>query len=263
MRLGIKYDCYTGLDDETAIALMQENGFSATFLMSRSERLPREVRLLKEAGISVESLHAPYPPAEGGIDDLWDAGERGERALSDLILCVEECARCDSPTLVVHPTSTWRPNYPSELGLSRFARLFERARECGVSVALENIGHYAVLSYLLDTFREAAFCYDAGHEIGDALYLPRFSRRLGELHLHDNFHYGDHHLMPYDGIAQWERIAREIASSPYTGSLMLEVKRNFSCQYDALTPEEYYARAGRAAERLRDRILYYRNKFES
>ena len=78
MKLGIYYDCYKGLDDRTRVALMKKNNFECTFLHSSSERLYEEVRVIREADITVESLHAPYPTAEGGIDDLWIDDERGD-----------------------------------------------------------------------------------------------------------------------------------------------------------------------------------------
>ncbi len=257
MKLGIYYDCYKGLDDRTRVALMKKNDFECTFLHSSSERLYEEVRAIREADIIVESLHAPYPTAEGGIDDLWIDGERGEEALSEIYDCIEKCVRCEVPTLVVHPTSTGHPTYPSEIGLCRFERVFERAREYGVSIAFENVCCFDVLLYLLEQFPEAGFCWDTGHEAFERRgkrHMPLFASRLQLLHLHDNYLCKDIHLLPYDGKIKFSRVARQIAESPYEGSVMLEVKKSWGGIYDMLSPAAYYERARMAAERIERRI---------
>lgn len=258
MQLGIYYHCYEGLDDRTRVALMKKNNFECTFLHSSSERLYEEVRLIREADITVESLHAPYPTYGGiGIDDLWLDGERGEEALSELYDCIEKCVRCEVETLIVHPTSTWHPQYPTETGLLRFERLFDRAREYGVTVAFENVCAFDVLAFLLEQFSSAGFCLDSGHEACERKrirHLPQFGSRLKALHLHDNYLNRDLHLLPYDGKIGFGRVVRQIAESPYEGSVMLEVKKSWGGLYDSMSPAGYYARAYAAAERIERRI---------
>ncbi len=263
MKLGIYYHCCDGLDNRTRIALMQKNGFECTFLHSSSERLYEEVRFIRDAGITIESLHAPYPVAGGvGIDDLWIEGEGGEDALSELYDCIEKCVRCEAPTLVVHPTSSWCPNYPSEIGLERFRRLFDRAREYGVTVAFENVCAFEILCYLLGQFPEAGFCFDSGHEGLERTtirHLPRFASRIVALHLHDNFLVKrDRHSLPYDGMLRFGRVVRQLAKSPYEGSVMLEVKKSWSGLYDMLSPAGYYERAGQKALLIERKIAAIR-----
>jgi len=263
MKLGIYYHCCEGLDDRTRISLMQKNNFECTFLHSSSERLYEETELLREAGICIESLHAPYPTADGrGIDDIWETGEWGEDALSELLDCLEKCVRCEAETLVVHPTSTGRSQYPSEIGLLRLQRFFDRARELGVAVAFENVCAFEILSYLLGQFPEAGFCFDSGHEGLERKrirHMPLFSSRLKALHLHDNnLRSGDLHLLPYDGQIGFGRVVRQIAQSSYEGSVMLEVKKSWGRLYDPLSLAGYYEYAGKAAALIDRKIAEIR-----
>jgi hypothetical protein len=54
------------------------------------------------------------------------------------------------------------------------------------------------------------------------------------------------------------RVARQIAESPYEGSVMLELAQRFHDLYHDMSTEDYYARAGLAAARLERQIRQYR-----
>jgi len=143
------------------------------------------------------------------------------------------------------------------------AALMEASREIGVSIAFENQRKLANLALMFEYYEDALFCWDVGHEAcfaGGREYMPLFGDKLAALHIHDNtceFNH-DFHMLPYDGKINFDKVARAIAESGYTGSLMLEVGRWGSPRYDGLSAEEYYNRAGIAAKRLRDAVESYR-----
>ena len=89
-----------------------------------------------------------------------------------------------------------------------------------------------------------------------------FGCQLKALHVHDNFLDGDHHMIPYDGKIDFDRVAWQIAESPYRGSLMLELVQTAHSLYAELSPEDYYARAGKAAKRLAEQIERYRGEHD-
>ena len=84
--------------------------------------------------------------------------------------------------------------------------------------------------------------------------MPMFGDKLKALHIHDNMLDGDHHMIPFDGKIDFDRVARQIAESSYEGSVMLEISTKQSTFYDTVTPEDYYERAGKAAQKLKEQI---------
>ncbi len=263
MKLGISWGCYRGVDRETQIALMQKNGFECTFLGTESETLDEDMRAIRGTGILVENLHGPLSSETSNVNDLWRNSERSEEMMRRLLSAVEACGRYEVSTLVAHVTAGPNPPRPNTRGYERFCRIFERAKELGVTIAAENIRPYGNLAFILEQFEGAGFCWDVGHEAYASegrQFMPLFGKDLKAVHIHDNFLDGDHHLIPYDGKIDFDRVARQIAESPYEGSVMLELIRLAHPIYEKITPEAYYERAARAAERTRDRIAEYRSR---
>ncbi len=262
MKLGISWNCYPGLDDGTQIALMKKNGFEATFLASESERLDEEIGALREAGILIENLHGPLSSETSNVNDMWRDNDRAPEMLARLMDGVEKCIRYGIPTLVAHVTAGPTPPRPNKRGYLRFCEVFDRAKEGGVTIACENIRPFGNLAFMLEQFSNAAFCWDAGHEAcsGDnRQFMPMFGVDLKAVHLHDNMLDGDHHMIPYDGRIDFDRVARQIAESPYEGSVMLELIQTGHETYRDMSPEAYYERAGKAAKQLARAICAYRN----
>ena len=139
----------------------------------------------------------------------------------------------------------------------RQRELAELLKKKGIRLAFENQRLLYNLAWILEVCRDeetVAFCWDAGHEgcfTPGREYMPLFSDRLIALHLHDNrgVYNADDHMLPLDGMLDYGRITRQIRESGYTGTMMLEVfaKEAF---YGGVSPEEFLARAARAAKEL-------------
>ena len=176
---------------------------------------------------------------------------------------IEKCGEYEIPTLVLHVTAGPTPPRPNERGYARFVQVFERAKELGVEIACENIRPYGNLAFILEQFPESGFCWDVGHEVCSGMgiqFMPMFGNRLKALHIHDNMLDGDHHMIPRDGKIDFDRVARQIAESPYEGSVMLELSTKQSDFYNGISPEEYYERAANAAMSLKEQIETIRSK---
>ena len=257
MRLGISYNCYVGLDDDTQIALMKRNNFENTFIGSENPRLDEVVNRLKQENIFCENLHGPLSTDTSNVNDMWRNSERSEEIFSRIMDSVEKCGKYEISTLVLHVTAGHTPPRSNERGYTRFVKVFERAKELGVEIACENIRPYGNLAFILEQFPESGFCWDVGHEAcsGDKRqFMPMFGDKLKALHIHDNMLDGDHHMIPYDGKIDFDRVARQIAESPYEGSVMLEISTKQSNHYNKITPEEYYERAGKASLKIKNQI---------
>ena len=228
----------------------------------------------KAEGLALVSLHAPY----GGSADVWQEGEEGERALSELLLSLQDAHTYGFPILVCH---VWigfgEEPTPTKKGLARLSLLVARAAELGVRIAFENTEGDAHLAAVLDHFKEnesVGYCWDSGHEMcynrsRDLLAL--YGDRLIVTHLNDNlgisrfdgdiFWTDDLHLLPYDGIADWENnIARLKKSRPlsflnFELSLTSKPNRHENDAYAAMPYEQYFALASARACRIASRYV--------
>ena len=259
MKLGINMNAFPAPIEEQ-VRWMVEYGFSATFSMADSPTLEEEILACREAGITHENLHAPFR----GINAIWLDGEEGDGMLARLLLAVENAKKYGIPRLVIHLSSGKNPPRVSDIGLSRFDRLFAYARECGIVLAIENQRYLGSLALFMDYFPEAGFCFDTGHSVcftKNIPFLDLFGERLIALHIHDNNTVDDEHRLPFDADIDYAPMMMDIADTPYTDAVMLEVVATHTSFYENTTAQEYYQKASEAAKRLRDLIRYHRTEY--
>ncbi len=257
MKIGINVNCYGRIPMGEQIALMKENGFTACFTDPMHPGYDCEIEHLQWAGIDVDFLHAPFKR----INSIW--GPDGDGMLKELTDCADAAARHKIPTVIVHLSSGINPPKISDGGIARFEKLMEHAEKKGVTVAYENQRKISSLAMMLEFYPKARFCWDTGHEgcfTPGKQFMPLFAEKLTALHIHDNqcLFNQDDHLIPFDGTLDFDRVARQIAKSGFDGTVMLEVLRENSTRYDALSPAEYYRKAGNAARRIAEKIERYK-----
>ncbi len=167
---------------------------------------------------------------------------------------------------------------PSQFGIENYGRVVKRASELGVKIAFENTEGENGLDAILNAFKSeksVGFCWDSGHEMcynfsKDLLAL--YGDRLIFTHINDNlgikdfngriFWHDDLHLLPFDGIADWDYNARRLAKTGFDGILTFELNnkskpnRHENDKYFKMPVEEYvaecYARACRVAGKMRN-----------
>jgi len=215
-----------------------------------------------ELGMIYQSIHAPF----GKAADFWKGGDAADEAVSELIACVEDCARVEVPIMVAHTFIGFEDHNPNETGVENYGRVCARAKELGVQVAFENTEGEEYLAAVMELAKvypdTVGFCWDAGHEMcynygRDMLAL--YGDLLIATHLNDNLgirDYGgritwidDLHLLPFDGIADWKNITGRMKAHGYDGILTFELGisskpgRHENDKYMAMDPEVYVAEA--------------------
>lgn len=263
MKTGINVDCTEITDVKRSVARIIDNGFQTSFIMAEDEKLPEFAVEAKIRGLKIETLHAPFASdGECYINDMWSAGEKSAKMAARLDLAAEKCAAFGIPFLVTHLSSGENAPRVNEAGLENFYGLVKRAKELGVTVAFENQRKLGNLACALEYFPEAGFCFDVGHQncftLGKEL-LPAFGHRLVTVHIHDNLKEknGDLHRIPFDGAIDFKKVVSQFKKHGYEGPLMLEVFKNMEESYDTsrpygdMTDDEYIARAGVAAKKLK------------
>lgn len=264
-----------GASFEEQIKLLHNVGFEAFFTPWKKEYPINEwAKLAKNLGMIYQSIHAPF----GGVADLWRSDrEKADLAEKELIDCVHSCSENEINLMVSHCYIGFDGIVDiTQGGLERYERIITEGEKCGVNIAFENTEGEEYLAAILDTFsdrKNVGFCLDTGHEMcynfGKNL-LGKWGDRLIATHINDNlgikdyngkiFWHDDLHLLPFDGIRDWDELAERFRKCSYKGILTFELNktskpdRHENDKYDRMSLEDYftesYIRACRFASKL-------------
>lgn len=262
------YDCFgygPGYDVsfEERYELIKQAGFDCVMLwwsdqFGRGEGYQNDVRLARNAGLTVENIHAPVHEQNSLSSD---DGE-GESVFQSYLQAVWDCDQYGIPTVVIHlPDDTYPIN---ELGMRRLEALVSEAEKRKIQLAFENLRNIRNLTWTLDMFSSkwVGICYDSCHHANyapDVHLLEQFGDRLMALHLQDNGGQHNQHRLPFDGSIDWARVMGQLAGTGYQGATCLEP---MNWDYSHLSIREFLALAFQKAKRLDDmrmRLVDHRN----
>ena len=179
----------------------------------------------------------------------WDdpAFPEGKDLLALNTRCAEASKILGAEWMVVHPMNLPRqPVYNRGVNkaanLAYLAPVIEKAKEVGIGIAVENMvdfsrnmrrycgGDPEELLDLVDTINDPAvgICLDTGHACLTSIDVPSYIRlagdRLKALHINDNRQKGDEHLLPFDGLVDWQGVAQALRDIGYDHDYSFEVR---------------------------------------
>ncbi|MBQ7301436.1 MAG: sugar phosphate isomerase/epimerase [Clostridia bacterium] len=255
---------------EEQIPLIGRAGFDGVFTgWSDGAPISEWAKIVSDNGMIYQSLHAPFTRA----NRMWEDGSEGEDVADELCRCLNACAENGIPITVAHAFIGFDTHNPNPWGIKRFGRVADYAKNIGVKLALENTEGEEYLELLMDALSDnpaVGFCIDTGHEMcynRSRDLITRWGDRLIATHLNDNMGITDEnnitwlddaHLLPFDGIADWQGIADRLCAVGYRGALTFELTskskpgRNTHDRYAAWSFEEYLAQAYQRAVRFRE-----------
>ena len=204
------------------------------------EKTLREQRNTVEGcGITFSQTHSPwrYPPRDFLPED------RAER-LESMKKAIRGTAYLGAPYFVVHPVMPFGANSSDnagemiEMNCDFMGQLADAGREYGVTVCLENMPFPQLP---ITTSRQVAdfakrinsdyfkVCLDTGHCLVCKEDLSGAVRYIGKdllatLHIHDNDGKQDRHLLPYEGIADWEAFSEALYDIGFDGTFSIETR---------------------------------------
>ncbi len=218
------------------IKIMAEVGWDGFFSgWSDGEDLEAYAKVADDCKMYYQSVHAPF----GNVDKLWESVEEGDKYADEQIRCIKESKAVGVDLVVAHAIIGMERCTPTSLGLKRFERIFNAAENYGVTVALENTEGEIYVEALMKEFGSSdrvRFCIDTGHEMcynASRDIIGKYADKLICTHLNDNLGqtgsvitwHDDAHLMPFDGIADWNSIADRLKAADYKGDLTFELTR--------------------------------------
>lgn len=259
---------FSGVDYPEMVESLKKYGIKRTFVGSDIPDFDNVMKLFNENGIICETLHAPFRK----VNAMWGTDEIAAKNMMDSLKdAIDKCHKYNIPVVIVHLSSKMPMPEINEKGIERFEEIFNYAAKRNVKIALENQRYIENLGYFLGKYPDTGFCWDTGHEFAlstntDIKYMERYGKRAVALHIHDNRRKfdNDDHLIPYDGNIDFDYVAKAIAESEYSGTLMLEINKDARIDdikpYENMSSEEFIKRAYDALCRLNDSVESYNKK---
>ncbi len=258
---------------EEQIRLIKKAGFDGFFTDAKSlEKLTEYATAAKEENMIYQSVHAPF----GKMHLMWEGTEEeAEKVLNELKECVDSCKIIGVDLLVCHVIIGMERHTPNEIGVERFRSLCEYAKEKGIRIAFENTEGEEYLAAVMEKCKDldnVGFCFDSGHEMcynfgrdmlslyGDRLFATHLNDNLGMKDKNIKTWYDDLHLLPMDGVVDWEHVAVRLRNSTCPQCLTFELvstnkpERNAHDKYKDMTFSKYIAEAYERAKIIRNLI---------
>ena len=270
-KLGISVGNHYSLPTTDIITMLKKIGFEAVSPeWEPNVDLKAISETAKECNMTLQSLHAPF----GGAAKMWSTDKKvSDPALAEIMASLEDCHRYGIPILVVHAWIGFdNIPQPTEEGLENFGKLVDKACEYGIKIAFENTEGDEHLFALMEHFKDNAavgFCWDSGHELcynHSEDLLQKYGDRLIMTHLNDNlgisrfdgktYWTDDLHLLPFDGIADWNYNVERLKKSTIPEYLNFELnmtskpERHENDCYAAMPYEQYFTEAYKRACRI-------------
>lgn len=185
--------------------------------------------LLRQRELAVDWLHAPFYQPTLYVAD----SEKRAVSMGAIKTSITIASELEAETIIVH---THDPDFPKDFMnddtfkrlSSAFSALVDFAQPYGVKVAIENLEEpysQELLDKLLAEINGLAFCFDIGHAfLGKTMdyYLPKYIDRLSALHIHDNHGEKDEHLIPGQGLIDFNSFFRMLKAYDYKGYVGIE-----------------------------------------
>ncbi len=259
------------------IELYSKVGFNGFFFgLHEKTDIKAIVEASEKFGMEIGSVHAPFMRC----DRLWENTDGTEDAIEDVTGCIRACGEYGIPIVVAHVVIGFDKHEPTEFGLRSFERIVSEAEKHMVKLAFENTEGEEYLDAVMAHFKgnsSVGFCLDTGHEI---CYNPTrdmvsdYGDRLIYTHINDNLgvcgkditYLDDLHLLPFDGVCDFDRVARRLAACGFDGTLSFELSmeskpgRSENDKYADMGTEAYLEDAYRRAKRVAELFDGYRKK---
>lgn len=261
-----------GISYKEQIQLFKTTGFDAFFVnWTRDENIKELKEYADSLGMIFQSIHAPFY-GDASAADMWKESPHCDIAIRELLDCLKDCADNNVPIMVCHAFIGFEDHTTTPYGIENYGKIVEKAKEYGVKIAFENTEGEEYLFALMDAFKDCdnvGFCWDTGHEMcynhsKDLMAL--FGDRLICTHLNDNLGIKDFggeiiwsddlHLLPFDGIADWNDITTRLNKYGYNDILTFELNtkskpdRHENDVYDKMPIEEYISEVYKRACRV-------------
>ena len=270
-KIGISLESKYAQPLEEVMEIIKKIGFDAVSpIWTTLDEIEKTARIASRLGLELQSLHAPFTKAAA----LWEReGEKTAAAKKELFDVIDACERLGFPITVVHTWIGFEYEFDKDaLYYGNFDEVVDYAASKAVKIAFENTEGQEFLFALMERYEgnsAVGFCWDSGHELcynRSRDLLGDFGGRLIMTHLNDNlgisrydgkiFWTDDLHLLPYDGIADWDHNIERLRAAKHMDILNFELttrskpNRHENDVYAKMSLVEYLTEAYKRACRI-------------
>ncbi len=259
------------LKDNELMQLIKNIGFDGVaFSCSGTTEISDLIECANQVGLLVTYLHAPYVM----MPEVWSNDEEASLGAAEKIIeVISLAAKYSIPAVVIHAWCGFDYKFDKDnLGFWGLDKIVEAGEKTGVKLAFENTEGLEFLREIMNRYKDreiVGFCWDSGHE---ACYnfsedmLSEFGDRLMVTHINDNvgirsnegkiFWTDDLHLLPYDGIIDWDEAVIRLKKAKKLEFLNLELSRytlpdyNFHKPAADMTDFEFYSEGYKRAAKI-------------
>ena len=253
-----------GVSEPEQVRLFKEAGFDGFNVLWWGDDALVEncARAGEEHKMIFQSIHAPW----NYCADMWDENEKEDaiKGVEQFKHCIDLCVKYNVPVMVAHVYVGFDAEYkPTAYRIENYGKVVEYASEKGVKIAFENTEGTEYLDAVLNAYKHldcVGFCWDSGHEMcynysenllerhGDVLIATHINDNLGIRDYNGKiFWHDDLHLLPFDGIGDWDELARRVKRTGFSDILTFELNnkskpnRHENDKYDEMPLEKYLA----------------------
>lgn len=264
------------LPTHEVVKMLKRIGFDAVSPeWKKNIDLTKVINEARNCGLVVQSLHAPYEQAAA----MWSCDENVYMpSKMELLNALDDCKAWNIPIMVVHTWIGFEYDFNhSNLDFKNYDELVARAEEYNIKIAFENTEGEEYLFALMQHYKDnqtVGFCWDSGHEMcynHSQDLLAKYGERLIMTHLNDNlgisrfdgqtYWTDDLHLLPYDGIADWDYNIERLKNSKHMEILNFELNikskpnRHENDVYAQMDLELYFTEAYKRACKIAYRYV--------
>lgn len=183
-----------------------------------------QMQYARSIGLNVIFTHLGYR----NMNDIWLDGEVGERFVQKYLRNLDEMKEQGIELVMMHACVGYDAPEPTKIGLERFRRICDRAKELNIRLAFENTKKPGYLEFLLDNipYDNIGVCYDCGHDhchFKDKFNFDHFKDKIMCIHIHDNYGEIDDHLIPGDGTVDFDYVLDGLKRANYNSYLTMEL----------------------------------------
>lgn len=231
-KLGIGIINSVQIKHQEQLLIFKETGFDA-FFSNYSDDTAQLRKIANEIGLEYQSIHAPFEK----MRHMWYPSKETDIAKQELKECIADAAKYSVPIVVMHPFIGFDINESNDFGVQNFKEIVDYAKDNRIKIAFENVEGDSYLEALMSAFKtyeNVGFCWDTGHEMcynrhKDMLLL--YGDKLIATHINDNIgvsgdeitFFDDLHLIPFDGIKDWQDAMNRLDMCGYNDILTFEL----------------------------------------
>ncbi len=195
--------------------------------------------IIRETDVKISYAHAPIRLTPYLNNGYYYRKE----TLKTYKLWIRGCKERGIPVMTIHAENL------TKAGIENIRELAAFACEDGVKLAVENTVGDAPFDELFSAVDNVYFCFDSCHAAMNkdvkGNMLTKYGERLAALNISDSDGIGDSHLLPGDGVCDWEHIAEKLRKLKYNGDYTAEVFAG-----SAITDPDAFVKA--AADRMKN-----------